>query len=279
MNTSATHLSTDADGWRADLRLRFAAGGERTHLVERSHLGPLLVQRPFYPEGEVCHVYVVHPPGGVVGGDHLNLRVRAERGSHVLLTTPAAAKFYRSDRAVAHQLQQIDVEEACLEWLPQESIFFSAAHVRSTTRVSLRGDSRFIGWEIACLGLPARAETFDGGGLRLGLELEVDGVSRVVDRLRIDGGSRACTSMWGLGGHTAIGTLLAYPADTTMRDSAREATPSGCTSASSLVDGVLVCRALGAQGEPVRRALVNIWQRLRPALMHRQAVLPRIWST
>ena len=268
-----------AAGWRADLRLRFAARGARTHLVERSHLGPLIVQRPFYPEEGVCHVYVVHPPGGVVGGDALSIRVNAENGTDVLLTTPAAAKFYRSQGAIARQDQSIELDGACVEWLPQESIFFSGARVRSTTRVRVKGVSQFIGWEIACLGLPARGDDFEAGALQLGFELEVEGVPRVIDRLRIEGGSVARTAAWGLNGYQAIGTLLAYPATRELLERVRERVPQHVEIAFSLVDDVLVCRALGQQGEPVRDSLTRVWAVSRPALMNRESLVPRIWRT
>lgn len=268
-----------ASGWRADLRLRFAARDARTHLVERSHLGPLIVQRPFYPEGGVCHIYVVHPPGGVVGGDELSIRVHAEPNSNVLITTPAAAKFYRSEGAVARQDQTLAIEDARLEWLPQESIFFSGAQVRSTTRVCLAGESRFIGWEIACLGLPARNDDFAAGTLQLGFELEVKGAPRVIDRLRIEGGNDARTAAWGLNGFTAIGTLLAYPATRELIERARERAPQNVEVALSLVDDVLVCRALAQQAEPVRDALTQVWTLLRPTLLGRESVVPRIWRT
>src|SRR5262245_10241542 len=94
-------------GWEASLDLKFAARGARTVLARRASVGPLVVQRPFYPEGGVAHVYLVHPPGGVVGGDQLRLSVLAEEGAHALLTTPAATKFYRSDGRVARQRQEI----------------------------------------------------------------------------------------------------------------------------------------------------------------------------
>jgi urease accessory protein len=276
---NASELNVPSAGWRADLRLRFAARDLRTYLIERSHSGPLIVQRPFYPEGGVCHVYIVHPPGGVVGGDELSVRVKAEPGSSLLLTTPAAAKFYRSEGAVARQTQLLEVSDASLEWLPQESIFFNAANVRSTTRVCLDGRSRFIGCEIACLGLPAREEDFADGTLRLGFEVEVNGAPHIIDRLRIDGDNRARTATWGLAAHKAIGTLLAYPAEPAMCDLARHIAELDVEIACSLVDEVLVCRALGTQAELVRLALTKIWHALRPRLMNRAAIVPRIWKT
>ncbi len=58
-----------SSGWQAELALTFSRCEQRTVLTARHHRGPLRVQRPFYPEGaEVCHLYLLHPPGGVVGG-------------------------------------------------------------------------------------------------------------------------------------------------------------------------------------------------------------------
>lgn len=262
-------------GWRAHLQLTFARPAERTCLVERRHRGPLLVQRPFYPEGEVCHAYIVHPPGGIVGGDELQLEVDARDGAHVLLTTPAAAKFYRSDGRTARQNQTLRANDTTLEWLPQESIFYPQARVRSTTRIELGAQAKLIGWEIACLGLPARKQPFDAGELRLHLELYVDGKPLLIDRLRISGGA---ADRWGLGGHEAIGTLLAYPATRAMVDAVRAIQQPGVELGVTLVDNVLVCRALTAQGEPTKRAFIECWQTLRPQLLDRSAVLPRIWA-
>jgi urease accessory protein len=271
-------LSDTPSGWRADLRLRFVARQRRTFLVERQHQGPLLVQRPFYPEGGVCHAYIVHPPGGVVGGDELTIDVEIEADANVLLTTPAAGKFYRSPGVFARQTQTLRVRDASLEWLPQEGIYFRSANVRSETRVCLHGHSRFIGWEVACLGLPARDEAFDAGELRLAFELEIDGVPRVIDRLRVDGRENARTAQWGLAGSTAIGTMLAYPATRAIAERIREIDTPAAMLAASIVDDVLVCRVLGAQAEPVRRVLSEVWRTIRPALMSRTATLPRIWA-
>jgi len=288
-------------GWQAELRLRFATGtgpDVRSRLVERHHRGPLIVQRPFYPEGDPCHVYLVHPPGGVVGGDELRIDVLVDEGAHALITTPAATKFYRCDRRCSSQTQELRAAGATLEWLPQENIFYRGADVRTATRVHVDPESRFIGWEINCLGLPARGEHFDAGALRLDLELwKAQGVAAApinagvemsagahsnpifLDRLRLEGESAARGARWGLAGQEAVGTLLATPATRAQVESIRELVADSLYAAVSLVDGVLVLRALAPQAEAVRKLFISAWQRLRPAIVGRDAVLPRIWNT
>ena len=81
-------IAPEGAGWQARLRLGFAHGGSRTVLRERTHEGPLYVQRPFYPEGGVCHVYILHPPAGMVGGDQLVTDIDVAGGASALITTP-----------------------------------------------------------------------------------------------------------------------------------------------------------------------------------------------
>src|SRR2546425_2822413 len=116
-----------AASWKARLSLSFARDENRCVLAKRSHEGPLVVQKPLYPEGaDVCHAIVVHPPGGIAGGDELALDVRCERGSHAVLTTPGAGKWYRSTGAWARQSLRFELA-GTLEWLPRETIVFSGA--------------------------------------------------------------------------------------------------------------------------------------------------------
>jgi urease accessory protein len=299
---SAALENVAAAGWQAELRLRFGNGvsphllakgaspsDTRTRLVHRSHRGPLVIQRPFYPEGDPCHVYVVHPPGGVVGGDQLRVDVEVEAGAHALITTPAATKFYRAAQRASSQLQEARVAGATLEWLPQENIFFPGAETHTATRVHLDAESKFIGWEIACLGLPARGEPFDTGHLRLDLELwrrrsaaaavDLGSEPIFIDRLRLAGDSQARSAAWGLAGFEAVGTLLATPASSMEVDAIRVLLADRADAAVTLVDGVLVLRALERQGEMLRKLFINAWRLLRPRLLGRDAVPPRIWAT
>lgn len=251
--------------------------------MERRHHGPLVVQRTFHPEGQSetdpCHAYLVHPPGGIVGGDELRIDVSVEPRGHALITTPAATKYYRCAGRVSMQTQELRARNATLEWLPQENIFYRGADTRTATRVSLDGDSRFIGWEVNCLGLPARGESFDAGNLRLDLELWCGEIPLYIDRLRLAGESDARHSRWGLAGQEAIGTMLATPATPQHIEAVRPLVADLPLASVTLVDGVLVLRVIAPQAESVRNLFIAAWRVLRPGIIGREAVAPRIWNT
>ena len=269
-------------GWQAELQLGFSRDATRTVLSSRRHRGPLLVQRPFYPEGEVCHVYLVHPPGGIVGGDQLRLAATAAAGSHALLTTPAATKFYRAAPGrEALLVQTLVLDDSTLEWLPQENIFFCGAQARVTTQVHLTRRSRFIGWEVSCYGRPAGNQWFTEGKLRQAFEIWCEGQPLVLDHLLVEGAGSMMQAPWGLAGHAALGSLMAYPASQEDVVGLRSLNAPGAQPdlSVSLVDHVLVCRVSGAQGEHVRARLQSVWRYLRPRLLQREALSPRIWAT
>src|SRR6185436_819073 len=100
---------------------------------------------------------LLHPPGGLVGGDELSIDVEVDAGAHALVTTPAAGKVYRTNGATARQTQRLRVAEGgTLEWLPQEAILYDGARATLETRVELARDARFLGIDAVCFGLPAR---------------------------------------------------------------------------------------------------------------------------
>jgi len=267
-------------GWCAELRLGFAPRAGATRLVERRQRGPLVVQRPFLPGDGSCHCYLLHPPGGVVGGDELTIEVDAAPASAVLLTTPGATKFYRSAGAWARVTQRLSVAAgASLEWLPQENILFPGAQLQMGTTLALAEGARFIGWEILCAGRPAAQEQFTQGQAQIGLRIERAGRVLLRERLRLDATLLAAAT--GLRGHPASATLVVTPADPAALALARAAlgpTPAE-VAAATLVDGLLLVRWLGQDAEAARRCLLPVWEALRPAIIGLPALRPRIWST
>lgn len=272
--------SPESQGWQAELSLGFACRGGKTVLARRSQRGPLAVQRPFYPEGEVCHAYVLHPPGGVVGGDELHLHVMLESTAHALLTTPGATKFYRSAGMQAAQHQHFHVTDACLEWLPQENILFPSANALLTSEVHLHGTAHYIGWEIHCLGRPVIGEAFTTGKAVFKTAIYRDGKPLLLDRLAI-AGEQDLRLAAGLRSQPVVATLFATGADNTMLDSVRplcdglESVTAGVT----LLNGVLVLRYLGESTEQAQRLFRHAWHILRPLVTGKNATPPRIWNT
>ena len=63
---------SEGAGWLGRLSLELRKAEHGTQLARSSHEGPLRIQRVLKPEGPECpHIYLLHPPGGVVGGDRL----------------------------------------------------------------------------------------------------------------------------------------------------------------------------------------------------------------
>jgi len=271
-------------GWKAELGLDFSLSHGRTILSRRQHKGPLTLQRPFYPEGdEVCHVYAIHPPGGVVGGDRLRFHIRANTGAHGLVTTPAAGKFYRSAGPVALQEQELIVGPGgTLDWLPLDTIVYPGADAQLSTRVDLVEDAAFFGWEVVCLGLPASNAFFDQGNFIQSFEVYRDGEPVLLERARYHGGAPLLTEPWGLGGCTVFGTLIGTASGDALAKRIREQTHGQTvTERFSLtqVDGLTVCRVMGDNAFRVRDLLAVAWNEMRLERLGRAACPPRVWNT
>lgn len=274
------------DGWDASLALEFSARDARSVLTHRAHHGPLHVQKAFYPEADgTCHMYLLHPPGGVVGGDALRINVAVHSGAQALLTTPAATKFYRSGERYAAQTLHAQVADgATLEWLPQETIVFDGAWARSSTRVELVRDARFIGWEVVCLGRPVNHETFTRGAWQQRLEVWRDSTPLFIDRSAVLGAAPVLTQPWGWAGYSISGVLVCALADVprellqTLRETCATLQRDGVFAATQL-RGVLVCRYLGHHAQHARTCLQRAWEILRPEYLGKNAQVPRIWNT
>lgn len=279
--TPGHHDSTQlpaAAGWPAELALGFACRRQRTVLVRRQQRGPLMVQRPFYPENNgVCHTYLLHPPAGIVGGDDLRLTFELETGAHALLTTPAATRWYFSRSRLAQVSQTAHLADgATLEWLPQETLLFNGAHARLLTRIDLVGSARFFGWEVLGLGRPACGERFIDGNIDFRFELWRDRQPLLLERLRGGHGG-----LPGLRGHAACATFIATGADAVALDAAREilAAAPDLLGGATLMGDVLVGRALATRCEPLTLTFTRLWCALRPLILGSFAVPPRIWQT
>jgi len=270
-------------GWHARLDLRFARDGDRTVLASRRHDGPLRVQKPLYPEGPgVCQVIVVHPPGGIVGGDVLAIAVDAGGATRVQLTTPGAAKWYRSAGPVASAETTLRARSAAfVEWLPQETLLYDGSRSVARITVELEGDARFIGWDVVCLGRVASGERYASGSLAQSIDVLRDGTLVWCERTRLEGGSAALQSGAMFGGAPVFGTMIAAGGELAdgLLAACRGVTCAEGEGAVTRLRAALVARYRGSSAAAARTYFASLWRVLRPAFAGRAAVPPRIWST
>lgn len=275
-----------ASGWRARLALDLERMQRRTVVADRRHFGPLCIQKPFQAEDGSCHVYVLHPPGGLAGGDDVELRVRVGADAAALVTMPASTKFYRTAGAASSLVNRLSVAAGgALEWLPPETILFGGSNAVLRTEIRLDSTAAFIGWEALVLGRPSSGDRFAVGTFEQRLELFVNDRPVLLERFAAGAGDAALAAPWGLGNEANTASLVAYPADevvlTAVRDALAEvgSDRDGCRVAASLVDSVLVVRGLAPKTAALRRRLEAAWRALAPSLLGRPALAPRIWNT
>lgn len=280
----ATEIETLSDrqlvkkGWNAELSLGFVRRNNKTVLAHRSHKGPLTVQRPFYPEGGLCHVYLLHPPGGVVAGDQLSIDVSVDKQASALITTPGAGKFYRSSGEQAFQTITLTVKEgAVLEWLPQETIVFEGARLASNVQIDLAENARIIAWEILVLGRPAANEGFKQGEAFLNWQINRQGSPIFLEKMRLD--SESFAARWGLDGCSCCGSLFASGASKVNLEAVRTLIADTPRQGVTLIDDLLICRASAKKAQSVRLFFEKVRQLIRNDIVQQQPYTPRIWAT
>lgn len=267
----------------AELNLRIERVARGSRIAELRHRGPLRIQRPFHPEGrERPHVYLLHPPGGLVSADRLGIHIRVEQDAAVLLTAPGATKAYRSSGLAAHQEVCLEVAAGgSMEWLPHEVIAYDGAQLQSCHEVHLAEGARYFGWEILCLGRPASGDHFHAGRLDLRQSLLLQGRPLLRERIFLDEstlGWRASPAMQR--GYSHQATVMVWPGSEIMREVAQTlVAQSGLAAAGGLIDGLFVHRVLASGLPALRGHLLALWSALRPGLLGVPACPPRIWAT
>jgi urease accessory protein len=274
--------------WHGHLALRYRRDHDRT-LAHDTHDGPLRVLKALYPEGDgVCHHVLVHPPGGIAGGDHLDIDVDVGANAHALITSAGAARFYRSDDKAASQIARLHVQQdARLEWLPLETIAFPGCHASNQVHFDLAPGAQCLGWDLLALGLPAADQAFERGQIEQ--QLHWPGVW--LERGRIAAAdTRLLDSPLGLAGHRALGTIWFashVPWTTAERDalleSARElaanSEPAAMSGATAIDPRLVLLRVLAPRIEPLFTLMSQVRAAWRQQIWQMPAATPRVWRT
>ena len=273
--------------WRAELKLDYTLESQRT-VARHLHQGPLRILQSLYPEGDqICHNVLVHPPGGLVGGDTLDIQVNVAPGAHGLVSTPGATRFYKSGEHPA--LQQVVAhvaDQARLEWLPLEAIAYNDCEATNRAVFHLAPGAELITWDVTALGLPTSDQAFTQGHFQQHLEIP----GAWLERGNIAGSDvRWLNSPLGLAGQKCFASLVfacGSPIEALRVENALEAArqiiesdpfklQAGITCAHPQV---IVLRVMSPLVEPSMNLLKKVWASWRHVLWQLPSEPPRIWS-
>ena len=274
--------------WHASLQLDYSFDAPRS-IARYRHDGPLRILQSLYPEGDgICHNVLVHPPGGLVGGDTLDITVDVGPGAHGLVTTPGATRFYRSTGAPARQQLHARLQAgARLEWLPLEALAYNQCRAQNKAVFELAPDAELMAWDVTALGLPQAQQAYAEGSFQQ--HLEVPGVW--LEQGCIDArDTRLMDGPLGLAGQRCMATLF-FVAGAALARSRREAALETVrtlidahalrttTGATSPHPQVLVVRTLAPLVEPALDLLKQLRLAWRRELWQLDAAPPRVWNT
>lgn len=283
--------------WFANLALDFSCTALGTQLRRTRRNGPLTVQKAFYPEGRDCaHIYLLHPPAGIVSGDELHVEINLDDNAHILVTTPGANRFYRArtdaNIGISKQIQVTTFNlksHAKGENFPQETIVYNGADGFNTVDIHLSETSVYLGWDITCMGLPSAKALFTQGQYSQLNRVFVDGTLQYHDRIAITADNKLLHHMAGLAGNSVFATFLVYAPQQldqalrkktieTMRDIINNEQVKKHISITD-IDGLIVIRYLGHHAEQCKKLYLLLWQVVRPLTVEKKAIQPRIWHT
>jgi len=284
--------------WLASLELQLGYSPYGTQLTKTKRCGPLTIQKAFYPEGRDCaHLYLLHPPAGIVSGDELQVKIDVQQNAHTLVTTPGANRFYRArtDLSIGDpkqtQVTQISLDaDAKCEHFPLETLVYNQVNGVNNVVVRLQKSSVYCGWDMTCLGLPSSNEDFTDGRFTQLNTLYCDDILLYHDKVLIEPESNIQHHAAGLAGNTVFGTFLAYASDEKVSREQRSrlieqlratVDKNDASSLISITDirQLLVIRYLGQQAHQCKGLFIELWKLIRPLYMEKQGVQPRIWFT
>ena len=268
------------DTWQALLHLEFKADSlGKTVLSRNLHQGPLMVQKPFYPE-KCCHVYMLHPPGGIAGTDSLKFDCIVEPNCHVLVTTPGATKFYKTDGQISEFNQVFKLNNgASLEYLPSQNIFYKGTHTKVNTSFYLEQNAKFAFRDVSKCGMKDEENPFLDSSFFNTIKIYQDNTLVLKETCFIEG-MEDFKALAAIFNHPYIGTFICNKVSEETLSKLQNLLDLNAYQASiGMVDNFLIARFLGDDNQSIENTIVEIWKTVREEVIGLPPCLPRIWST
>ena len=260
-------------------RVVFARAGAATRALRVFETGGLRARFPH--AGADCEAVLVNTGGGMAGGDVAEIDLTLEAGASALATTQSAEKIYRAGGAPTRVATRLRLAAgASLVWAPQETLLFEGAHLIRRLEADVDPEASLTLLESCVFGRLAHGEarisaTFHddwrlrrGGKLIFAEAVRLDDAGATLDRPAVGAGARALATLVRIAPDAAAGLEPLRAALAAVASAGGERLEVGA----SVVEGVLVARALSPSPVRLRAALVAALQAI-----HGRAT-PRVWS-
>ncbi len=266
--------------WQASIKLEFLKDSEGKTLLSRNlHQGPLVVQKPFYPE-KACHIYLLHPPGGIAGCDHLQVEALLKEDTKVLITTPGATKFYKTDGQISEFNQVFKLNNgASLEYLPSQNIFYKGTHTKVNTSFYLEQNAKFAFRDVSKCGMKDEENPFLDSSFFNTIKIYQDNTLVLKETCFIEG-MEDFKALAAIFNHPYIGTFICNKVSEDTLSKLQDLLDLNAYQASiGMVDNFLIARFLGDDNQSIENTIVEVWKTVREEVIGLPPCLPRIWST
>ncbi len=250
--------------------------GERTCLETLFQEGCGKIRLPNTHSGSLEAVFI-NTAGGITGGDHLQWGAEVAQGGHLVVTTQACERAYRSTGDFGRVRTRLAVGAgAHLDWLPQETILFAGSKLDRQLEIDLAENATLTAIEAVLLGRDAMGEEARDAMLRDNWRIRRNGRLLHAEATTLSGQGTERDSLSLLAGNRAFATLLHIAANADRAAALAERlrgsfAPERAIGASANGER-LVIRAMAESGLALRRMII-------PALIELTGVgsLPRLW--
>lgn len=225
--------------------------------------------------GAAMEAVMLNTAGGITGGDALRLSAEVGEGCALTLTTQACERAYKAQSGETGTLRShLHVGAgARLNWLPQETLLYDGCALERSLRIDLAASASLLMVEPLVFGRTAMGERLSSAAFSDRIEIRRNNSPIYIDRCAMRGDlSGQLDRQWIANGAQAAASLVLVDAGAALKLDALRACLPPTAGASLLVEDVLVCRLLAADGFALRQSLL-------PALaLLNQDPLPRCWT-
>lgn len=258
---------------RVEIAVKQVAG--RTRLDRLYQEGSAKARLP-KSTGTALEAILINTGGGMTGGDRLHVGVAAGAGAHLVATSQAAEKIYRSPQGEALMETRLEVGAGGrLDWLPQETILFQGGRFGRRLEADVAADGALLIVESTIFGRTARGEEVTEGSFADRWRVRRAGRLVFADATRLEGDIAGLLDRSAIaGGGRAVAALLHVAGDAEERLDAVRAVLDrhpDVEGGASAWNGLLHIRLVSRAGFALRAALIDLLQLLRGQPM------PRAW--